>query len=69
MNTISLQVEGMKCGGCESLLKSTLEAVKGVNAARPNHILKRIEVDFDASVTSTQKISEVIAGKGYHVTG
>ncbi len=67
MDQIVLQVEGMKCGGCESSVKNALEAVHGVTAVRPNHKLNRVEIDFDASLVSIQRITEIIVGRGYPV--
>ncbi|MGH8558789.1 MAG: heavy-metal-associated domain-containing protein [Methylococcales bacterium] len=67
MDKIVLQVEGLKCGGCESSVKSALEAVHGVTAVRPNHKLNRVEIEFDASLISIQRITEIIVGRGYTV--
>jgi copper chaperone CopZ len=66
MNTV-LQVQGMKCGGCESLLTGALEALDGVNGAKADHKLNQIEIDFDPSLISIEKVKETIASRGYEV--
>ncbi|MGR9108227.1 MAG: heavy-metal-associated domain-containing protein [Gammaproteobacteria bacterium] len=69
MNKITLSVEGMKCGGCESMVKSALESVAGVSTARADHQLKQVEVDFDSTQISAEQIKQIISGKGYTVKG
>lgn len=69
METIVLKVEGMKCGGCESMVKSSLEAVEGVRDARVSHQAKQVEIDFEPELTSIDQLKEVISGQGYTVGG
>lgn len=68
MEKIVLQVDGMKCGGCESSVNSALEAVDGVNAARADHRRNRVEIDFDAALISIGTLKEIIGQRGYTVT-
>jgi copper chaperone len=68
MDKIVLHVEGMKCGGCESLVKSTLESVEGINAAQADHKLKQVEIEFDPALIAVEQLKEIIAGQGYTVT-
>ncbi|MGH8549032.1 MAG: heavy-metal-associated domain-containing protein [Methylococcales bacterium] len=69
MNTVVLPVQGMKCGGCESLVKSTLEALDGVTGARADYKLNEVEIDFDPSLISVESVKEIIVARGYTVTG
>jgi copper chaperone len=66
---IVLQVEGMKCGGCESLVKTALESADGIREARADHKRKQVEIDFDPSRIAIDKLKEIIAGTGYTVNG
>ncbi len=63
-----MTVEGMKCGGCESLVKSALTAFDGVDHANADHKLKQVDIGFDSSVISIEKLQEIITGQGYLVT-
>lgn len=67
MDKIVLQVEGMKCGGCESVVKSALEAAEGVAESVADHKRARVDVSFDSAVISVDQIKEIVANKGYVV--
>lgn len=69
MEKMRLQVQGMKCGGCESSIQQSLESVDGVAAVRANHKENEVEVDFDTSVMTLGRIKELIAEQGYVVKG
>jgi copper chaperone len=67
MEKIVLKVGGMKCGGCEASVKSALTAVDGVDQAKADHKLQQVEIEFDRSVISIEKLKEVITRQGYSV--
>lgn len=69
MDKVVLHVEGMKCGGCESSVKNSLEAKDGIGEVRADHQLNQVEVDFDPSLISIDQVKETITAKGYTVTG
>ena len=68
MENIVLQVDGMKCGGCESSVQSALKAIEGVASVKADHIRKQVAVELDPSKVSVEKIKETIIGQGYSVT-
>jgi len=65
--SISLDVTGMKCGGCEDNVKTKLNAVDGVNSVEASHKENTVTVDFDADNTSVEAITAVITGAGFVV--
>lgn len=67
MEQIILNVDGMKCGGCENNVKSALEACDGVASVAASHKEKTVAVDFDAAKVSLEQIKQVIADKGFQV--
>ena len=69
MGNIVLQVEGMKCGGCESSVKGALEAIDGVSSVKADHRLNRVEVEMDPLSISVESIKQAIVKQGYTVIG
>lgn len=68
MENITLNVEGMKCGGCENNVKTALLACDGVIKAEASHKNKTVIVEFDAAKINAEQIKQIIGGKGYSVT-
>ncbi|HLF97675.1 MAG TPA: heavy-metal-associated domain-containing protein [Methylococcaceae bacterium] len=67
MEKITLRVEGMKCGGCENIVRAALEACAGVVAARPSHKDKVVEVEFDPARVNVDALQQAIVKAGYSV--
>lgn len=67
MEHIALNVEGMKCGGCESGVKDALLACDGVASVQASHKDKTVVVDFDPAKVSLEQIKQAIVAKGYQV--
>lgn len=67
MENITLNVEGMKCGGCENNVKAALLACDGVAAVAASHKDKTVAVQFDGSKASIDQIKQAIADKGFQV--
>lgn len=65
--TVSLNVSGMKCGGCESSVNEKVAAIDGVIAVKPSHKENKVEVEFDESRTSLDEIKRVITDAGFTV--
>lgn len=68
MENFVLQVDGMKCGGCESLVQNVLKAIEGVASVKADHIRKQVAVELDPSSVSIEKIKETLVEQGYSVT-
>ena len=62
--TEKFKVKG-NCGMCETRIEKAANSVEGVNAADWNKESKMIEVKFDDSKTSTDKIEMAIAKVGH----
>ena len=63
--SVSLNVSGMKCGGCEASLTSTLLALTGVFQVKASHLQKTVEVDFDDQQISIDEIEDAILDAGF----
>ncbi len=66
--SISLNVTGMKCGGCENNVKGKLEALEGVLSVNASHKEKKVVVVFDDSRIDLQTIKETIRNAGFEVS-
>ena len=67
MTQIVIDVEGMKCGGCESLIKAKLESIDGVHAANADHKSGQVQIQFDASLVQVDELKDIILTQGYSV--
>lgn len=65
--SITLSVEGMKCGGCEANVTNKLKSLAGVESAVASRITKEVQVEFDSNITSRSAISQAVAEAGYKV--
>ena len=63
MATTTLKVSGMSCGHCVHTVKSTLEAVDGVEEARVD--LGKAVIDFDDGLTSPLDLARAVSEEGY----
>lgn len=63
----TLTVTGMKCGGCETNVKTALLAVAGVNAVTASSKNKEVVVEFDNAQTNLAAIKDVITKAGFTV--
>ncbi len=65
MTQIDIDVEGMKCGGCESLIMAKLNDIDGVDRANADRTTGKVEIQFDASLVQIDKLKEIILTLGY----
>ena len=66
MLKITLEVEGMRCGMCETHVNDVVRRVEGVKKVTSSHAKARTEVIAEDSV-NTALIKEAIAKQGYSV--
>lgn len=66
MLKITLEVEGMRCGMCETHVNDVVRRVEGVKKVKSSHAKGRTEVVAEDSV-NTALIKEAIAKQGYGV--
>ncbi len=62
---VSFPVTGMTCAGCQARVQRALEQAPGVEHATVNLLLNSATVEFDPSVTSGDRLVEVVRSTGY----
>jgi copper chaperone len=67
VETLTLEVHGMSCGGCEQRVREAVGALGGVVTVTPEHIGDEVEVTYDAARLDAERIAAVIAGLGFTV--
>jgi copper chaperone len=65
--TLSLNVTGMKCGGCESTVKTALQKLHGIVCVQASSKDNKVEVEFDAAAIGEDAIKQAITGAGFTV--
>jgi copper chaperone len=69
MDTLTLNVTGMTCGGCENAVKRGLGRLDGVGEVVASHADARVVVTFDPERVSPDEIKARIGAMGYAVAG
>ena len=67
METTTLKISGMTCGGCSSSVKKLLEAEDAVQSANVSHEKGIAEVTYDPSKISTERFEEIIENAGFEL--
>ena len=65
MEQITLKVEGMSCGNCVKAIETNVGELAGVNNVAVSLDDKEVQVDFDPSEASVNKIEEEIEDSGF----
>ena len=65
--SISLDVSGMKCGGCETNVTTKLETIDGVISIEASSKENTIKIEFNADKTNVDAISQAITDAGFTV--
>jgi len=65
MKKVDLNVKGMHCQSCVSLIERNLKKTEGVKDAVVNLATKRASVEFDDSKIKEEEVIEKIKGSGY----
>jgi copper chaperone CopZ len=65
MKQLKLNVTGMHCHSCETLIKDALEKIDGIKEVQVSHKTGNIIVDYDEKKVSEAKIRELIRKEGY----
>ncbi len=63
-----LEVTGMRCGGCELLVKEALGELDGIENVDVSHAAGRVSLEFDPLKVSLEKIKAVIGEQGFSVS-
>jgi copper chaperone len=69
METVTLRVTGMTCGGCENAVKRALTRLEGVGDVTASHVEEKVVVTFDPVKATTGQLRAKIAAIGYTVVG
>jgi len=67
METVTLRVIGMTCGGCENAVKRALGRLEGVSAVTASHVEEKVGVSFDPATVTPDEILARISAIGYTV--
>jgi copper chaperone len=67
IESATLAVTGMKCGGCENNVTTKLKTLDGVKSAIASSKDKEVKVEFDSGKTNLDAIANAIAEAGYTV--
>ena len=65
--SVSLAVSGMKCGGCETIVKTKLNEISGITSVEASSKENTVDVEFDTGKTSVDAISTAITEAGFVV--
>jgi len=65
MTKATLNITGMKCGGCEKAVQEAVDAVPGVISSKASAKDGVLEVEFDETKTGLDGIKQVVKAKGY----
>ena len=69
METVTMNVKGMTCGGCVASVTRALKAVPGVDAVDVKLQPGQATVRYDASKVAVPKLKAAIEDAGYDVVG
>jgi len=69
MQSATLTVSGMTCGGCVRSVTNLLQALDGVAKADVSLEAQRAVVDYDAAKVSVAQMKSAIEDAGYEVDG
>jgi copper chaperone len=67
METITLKVEGMTCGGCAKSIKNALNGRDGVKSSEANVDAGTVSVEFDAAVIQQDGLEQAIVDAGFDI--
>ncbi len=67
MQSATLTVSGMTCGGCVRSVTNVLQGLDGVTKAEVSLEAKRAVVDFDDAKVNVAQMKSAIEGAGFEV--
>ncbi|MDP1735155.1 MAG: copper ion binding protein [Sulfuritalea sp.] len=65
METTTIKVDGMSCGGCVKSVTGALTALDGVTKAEVSLEQKQAVVEFDAAKVTRDQLKSVIEDAGF----
>ena len=67
MMEVTLKVQGMTCGHCKQSVNNALKDLDGVHAVEVNLESGNVDVSYEDSRVSKEKLTEAIEEQGYDV--
>lgn len=64
----NFNVEGMTCAACSSIIEKSIGKLEGVSVAEVNLLTKKMTVEFEPELISSDKISKAVKKLGYKAT-
>src|SRR3989338_7879187 len=65
MTKTTLQIKGMHCASCSTILTRALEKVEGVKTAVVNYSTEKAQVEFDEKKANETILINAVKSKGY----
>jgi copper chaperone CopZ len=65
--TVTIKVDGMKCGKCSTSVSKVLKATDGVEDAQVNHEKGEAVIKYDDQKLTEAKLREIINSTGFKV--
>lgn len=65
--TMQIEIDNLKCGGCEATILKGLKAIDGVKQVNVNHATQTVELEAPASLR--EQIAEQLRHMGYPEKG
>lgn len=65
IQSITLNIEGMVCKGCEETINHSVNKIDGIVQVKTSHKSGVSVIEFDTTKTNSNAIKEVILSKGY----
>lgn len=69
MNSITLNVKGMGCGGCEIAVQNSVSKLSGVAKVKADHKTGKVVVEYSGGSPSEIDLKEAVAKAGYELAG
>jgi copper chaperone len=67
IESATLTVTGMKCGGCENNVTIKLKALEGVKSVTASSKNNEVNIEFDSDIANLKAIAQAISESGYTV--
>jgi len=67
METVTLYISGMACGGCSNIVANTLKVLDGVAEAEVSHAEATAEVSYDPAKVTVAQLKAAVEAAGYKV--
>ena len=65
MGKVTLNVNGMKCGGCEKSVEDILTSLNGIERAKASSKDATVELEFRDDIIQLDQVKKVLNEKGF----